>query len=208
MFRNRKDAGRQLARKLLKFKKENPLVIGLPRGGVVVADPVARSLQVPLETLVVRKVGAPKNREYAIGALVEGGYSIFNEDAIERLGILENEVMEVFKEESRELARRAKLYRGKRGVPDFSDKTVILVDDGLATGMTAEASVGAVLERGARRVIFAAPVCAQDSVEEVEKRAEVVCLESPADLTAIGNYYQDFSQVTDEEVVNILRLGV
>lgn len=205
MFRDRKDAGRKLARMLLKFKKENPLVIGLPRGGVVVAAPVAKALEVPLETLVVRKIGAPGNREYAVGALVEGGYSIFNEDAIERLGILENEIMEVVDEESRELTRRAKFYRGEGKVPDFSGKTVILVDDGLATGTTAGLSVNAVLDKGAKKVIFAAPVCARDSVEELIGKAEVVCLELPVDLTAIGNYYRDFSQVTDEEVVGLLQ---
>ncbi|MEK7521892.1 MAG: phosphoribosyltransferase family protein [Patescibacteria group bacterium] len=208
MFENRKQAGERLAKELLKYKDENPIVVGLPRGGIVVAKPVARALGVPLETLVVRKIGAPGNREYAIGAIVEGGYSLFNEDAIERLGISDYEIQEVLEGEQKELKRRAKLYRAGKASPQFAERAVILVDDGLATGLTAEVVVGAILDRGAKKVIFAAPVCAQDSIENLSGKVEVVCLEAPEGLVAIGNHYQDFSQVTDEEVVELLNKHV
>src|SRR3989338_7880361 len=204
MFRDRKEAGKRLSKKLLLFKSENPMVVGLPRGGVVVARSVADALEVPLEIIIVRKIGAPRNPEYAIGAIVEGGYSLFDEEAIERLGITDYEVQQIVEEEQKELVRRVKTYRGEESTPrSLFGKTVILVDDGLATGLTAEVAVGAVLDRGAQKVLFAAPVCAQDSIENLSEKCEIICLESPEGLVAIGNHYQDFSQVTDEEVIKL-----
>lgn len=205
-FEDRFEAGERLARLLEVYRAESPVVYALPRGGVPVGFGVSRILETPLETLVARKLGAPGKPELGIGAVTSDGIRFVNYSLVERLGVTGDYVERIATEESEEASRRARMFRGDHPEPEVRERTAIIVDDGLATGATARAAVRSLRRRGARRVVLAVPVCAAQSESEIRGEADdVVCLESPDNLDAIGFWYRDFSQVTDEEVLDILR---
>jgi predicted phosphoribosyltransferase len=202
VFRDRRQAGALLGEALSAFAgRKDVLVLGLPRGGVPVAAEVARALDVPLDVLVVRKLGAPGREELAIGAIAEGGVRVLNRALVANLGLDPREIDVLAGREERELERRVRIYRGGRGPLPVENCTVIVVDDGVATGATMRAGLQALRVRGAARVIAAAPVGAADSVDALREDAdEVVVLETPAWFQAVGQWYEDFGQTSDEEV--------
>jgi predicted phosphoribosyltransferase len=204
-FSNRQDAGRQLAALLLPLAGEDPVVIGLPRGGVPVAEEVALALAAPLEVLAVRKIGAPGNPEYGIGAIVEDGTRLFDLEAVAALGIDTDTLEGIVAGESAELRRRVEAYRGDRPPLSLRGRTAIVVDDGVATGVTDTAALRAVRRRGPRRLVLAVPVCAPDSAVRLRREAdELVCLIEPEQLYGVGQWYADFTQVSDAEVLAAL----
>lgn len=204
-FADRRDAGRQLGERLLPFAYENPLVIGLPRGGVPVAREVAMALHAPLDFLAVRKLGAPHNPEYGIGAIAEGGVRLIDPEAIAILGLRNGIVDQIAARETAELERRAELYRDARPPLSVSGHTAIVVDDGVATGLTDSAALRAVRRLGPRRLILAVPVCPPDSARHLRDEAdEVIALQQPPRFFGVGQFYEDFAQVADEEVVSTL----
>jgi putative phosphoribosyl transferase len=208
-FEDRHDAGRRLAGLLEPFRGERPVVIGIPRGGVAVAAEVARALGAPLDVAVVRKIGAPRNPEYAIGAVAEGGVRVLATEAVRELGLADAELEALVATVEGELGKRLGRYRGGREPVELTGRTAILVDDGLATGRSALAAVGSLRRRGAARVILAVPVAAIASVQALRDYAdEVVCVEMPGDLWAVGLWYEDFRPTADEEVAALLaRFG-
>jgi putative phosphoribosyl transferase len=204
-FRDRHDAGRRLAERLGPARGGDFVVLGLPRGGVVVAAEVALALHAPLDVLVVRKLGHPAQPELGVGALGEGGVVVLNEDLLARTGVRLDQLEEVRRREEAEMHRRLEAYR--RGGPPvtLAGRTVVIVDDGMATGSTALAAIDVVRQHGAERVILAVPVAPPATVERLRAAAdEVVCLESPEHFMAIGEWYDDFRQTTDEEVISLL----
>lgn len=205
-FRDRVDAGRQLALRLTDYAgRRDVLVLGLPRGGVVVAHEVARALNAPLDVFIVRKLGTPGQEELAMGAIASGGVRVLNQDVIDSLGISNADIEKVAETELLELRRRDELYRRGRPMPDLRDKTVILVDDGLATGSTMRAAVSALRERAPRRLVAAAPVAEAETCAQMRQIVdEMVCAVTPEPLYAIGSWYEDFSQTSDEEVQDLL----
>jgi len=205
-FEDRRDAGRQLAGKLSGFMDERPVVFALPRGGVPVGYEISRSLRAPLDVFVSRKLGAPGQPEFGIGAVAAGGVRVLNQDVLRRLGIPDDYVERITARETAEVSRRLRYFRGDRPEPEVRGRTAILVDDGLATGVTARAAVEALRRRRPRRLVLAAPVCAAQTAEQFKSRVdELVCLESPSDLGAIGFWYRNFEQTSDEEVVELLE---
>lgn len=205
-FENRRDAGRRLAGRLSRFEGEQPVVFALPRGGVPVGYEIARALGAPLDVFISRKLGAPGQPEFGIGAVAAGGVRILNQDVVRRLGIPDDYVEQITAQELAEVRRRLRYFRGERPEPEVVGRTAILVDDGLATGVTARAAVQALRLRKPGRLVLAAPVCAAQTAA-LFKRAvdELVCLESPSDLGAIGFWYKNFEQTSDEEVVELLE---
>jgi len=205
-FADRRDAGRRLAEQLLPLAEEDPIVVALPRGGVPVADEVARALGAPLEILAVRKLGAPHNPEYGIGAIAEDGTRVFDPEALAVLGIDNRVLAEIVARESEELRRRVVAYRGDRPPLDLEGRTVIVVDDGVATGVTDTAALRSIGRHGPRRLVLAVPVAAPESVSRLRQEADdVVCLMAPALLYGVGQWYRDFSQVSDDEVIAALN---
>jgi predicted phosphoribosyltransferase len=203
-FTDRTEAGLRLGHALEALRDARPVVIGMARGGVPVAAPVAQHLQAPLDVLVVRKVGAPGHPEFAIGALTTGILRI-DEITVQRLGVRREEIEAIVAEETRELARREARYRQGRPPVAVDGRTVIIVDDGLATGLSARVAVEAVRKLGPVRVVFAAPVCAPGAAERLGMPEEdVACLMSPEDFYAVGAYYGDFRQTGDDEVIALL----
>jgi predicted phosphoribosyltransferase len=206
LFRDRTEAGRMLADRLKKYAgKPDVIVLALPRGGVPVAYEVARALHAPLDVFVVRKLGIPGHEELAMGAVATGGVRVLNDQAVRGLGIPEYVIDAVANWERQELQRRERLYRGDRPPPDVRGKTVILVDDGLATGSTMLAAVQALRQQGPARIVVAVPVASPDTCELLKAYVdEVVCAATPEPFYAVGLWYQDFSQTTDEEVRELL----
>lgn len=205
-FRDREDAGRRLAERLAGYRGESPIVFALPRGGVPVGYEIAHTLEAPLDIFIARKLGAPGREEFGIGAVAQGGVRVLNERAVEALGIPEEYIERVAKEETEEIERRLMILRGDRPEPKVEGRTAILVDDGLATGVTARAAVEALHRRNPGRLVLAVPVCAAQSVELLRSEVdELVCLEAPSNLMAISLWYQDFYQVGDEQVVDLLE---
>jgi erythromycin esterase-like protein/predicted phosphoribosyltransferase len=206
-FHDRADAGRQLAARLSSYaRRHDVIVLGLPRGGVPVAFHVARELDAPLDVFLVRKLGVPGHPELAMGAIASGGVRVLSEDLIDELGIPRTAVEQVAVRERLELERRDRLYRGERPLPVLRDRTVILVDDGFATGSTMEAAIGAVRLHNPARVVVAAPVGAPETCARLQRVADdVVCAQTPAPFQAVGLWYERFDQTTDEEVIDLLR---
>ena len=205
-FEDRRDAGRKLAAKLTRFRDGRCVVFGLPRGGVPVAYEISRSLGAPLDVFVSRKLGAPDQPEFGIGAVAAGGVRVLSTEVIRRLGIPDEYVERVTAQEIAEVNRRLRFFRGGRPEVEVAGSTVILVDDGLATGVTARAAVEALKLRKPGRLILAAPVCAAQTAELFAPRVdELMCLASPSDLGAIGLWYRNFDQTTDQEVVQLLE---
>ncbi|MEX2007455.1 MAG: phosphoribosyltransferase family protein [Candidatus Levyibacteriota bacterium] len=204
MFEDRRAAGVQLAKDLRGYK-DNAIVLALPRGGVEVGAEVAKALSVPFDVIIARKLGAPHNPELGIGAVSEGDSEVLSHPIISSLGITKKEIQLVRRKEAAEMERRINLYRDGRGLPELSGKTVILVDDGLATGVTAQAAILAIKKLRPRKIIFAAPVCALDSAKKIKSEVDsLICTVIPHDLTAISLYYKNFPQVEDQEVIKIL----
>src|SRR5262245_17116590 len=205
-FKDRVEAGRQLAGVLVQYaNRHDVVVLALPRGGVPVAFEVAQALRAPLDVFLVRKLGVPGHPEFAMGAIASGGVRVLSEDVIEQLGIPASAVEQVAVRERLELERRDRLYRGDRQLPSLRDRTVILVDDGLATGASMEAAIEAVRVHRPARVVVAAPVCAQDSAARLARLAdEVVCARTPEPFQAVGLWYDAFDQTTDDEVIATL----
>jgi predicted phosphoribosyltransferase len=206
-FRDRTDAGRQLAEHLSDYVgRSDAIVLALPRGGVPVACEVAAALGAPLDVFLVRKLGVPGQEELAMGAIASGGVRVLNEHVLQMLGISDEEIDRVAEQEEQELERREWLYRNGRPAPDLRDRTVILIDDGLATGSTMRAAVQAVRMQGAREVVVAVPVAAPATCDAFRDEGDnVVCALTPEPFYAVGLWYDDFSQTTDEEVRRLLE---
>ncbi len=202
IFENRRDAGRKLAGLLTHVEPENPIVLALPRGGVPVAAEVARLLGAPMDLLAVRKLGAPQNPEFGIGAVAEDGTAVMDTTTARQIGVTQKEFERILERESRELRRRMELFRDGLPPADLHGRTVIVVDDGMATGLTDLAAVRAVQKRGARRIVVAVPVASQQAVEMLRTAAdEVVCHTIPRRFVGVGGGYRDFSEVFDDEVL-------
>lgn len=208
-FKDRSQAGELLAERLVELgydQQPNLLVFGLPRGGVPVAFQVARRLGAPLEVWVVRKLGTPGHEELAMGAIASGGGRVLNQEIVDSLQISAQTIAAVEQQQLAELQRRERLYRGHRPFPDLSGKTVLLVDDGLATGATMKAAIAAARQKKPARLVVAVPVAPPDTVAEIQALVdEVVCLETPAFFQAVGLWYEHFPQTSDEEVLALLQ---
>lgn len=205
-YQDRADAGRQLASKLTTYAHQpDVLVLALPRGGVPVAHEVAKALGSPLDIFLVRKLGVPGHEELAMGAIASGGVRVLNTSLVEQMGLSEETIDAVAAEELRELERRERLYRGEQPSPEVRGRTVILVDDGLATGSTMRAAVAALRRQEPARIVVAVPVGSKEACAEFQDEAdETVCAHTPRSFRAVGLWYDDFSQTTDEEVTHLL----
>jgi putative phosphoribosyl transferase len=207
LFRDRHDAGRQLARDLDDFAgRPDVIILALPRGGVPVAYEVAQALEAPLDIFLVRKLGVPGHEELAMGALASGGVRFLNPEVVRRLRLPGAVIDHVTATELEELKRRERVYRGNRPAPDARGKTVILIDDGLATGASMRAAVAALRQARPARIVVAVPVAARDTCAELSDEVdEVVCAWTPEPFFAVGEWYDDFSQTTDDEVRELLE---
>jgi predicted phosphoribosyltransferase len=206
-FVDRTDAGRKLAKALARYKAQRPVVLALPRGGVPVAAEVAAALDAPLDLILVRKIGVPFQPELAMGAVVDGGKPVIvrNDDVIKLTGVSEQEFNAACDQQLAEIERRRKLYLGDRPHPKIADRTVIVVDDGIATGATTRAALHATRMRMPSKLVLAVPVAPTETLKELRGEADdIVCLEDYEDFRAIGLFYSDFRQVSDTEVINLL----
>ena len=206
-YRDRKHAGDVLAQLLLEYKNApDVIVFGMARGGVPIAHEIANTLHLPLDVLIVRKIGMPGHQEYAIGAIASGKIAIFNKDIISRLHIPESDIQKIVKEEKEELARREVLYRHHKPFPNIRHKTVILVDDGVATGFSLRAAIAALQIKHPKEIVIAVPVGALDTIENLQGICKkVVCPLTPEEFHAVGQWYFNFNQVEDEEVIACLE---
>ena len=205
-FANRTEAGRLLAEKLIKYAdRDDVIVLGLPRGGVPVAYEVAKRLGAPLDVFIVRKLGVPGFEELAAGAIASGGVRVLNEDVMRAIPHADEAIEAVTARETAELERREHEYRDGRPAPELRGRVVILVDDGLATGATMRAAVKALRQNGAAKIVVAVPVGPPDTCREIEQQAdETICLSTPEFFQAVGQYYEDFSQASDDDVRELL----
>jgi predicted phosphoribosyltransferase len=205
-FSDRVDAGKRLASELKDFSGKKGIVLAIPRGGVVVGYEIAKSLNLSLDVIIPRKIGAPDNPELAIGAVAEDGTAILDENLTRYLGVNREYIKEEIERQKQEIQRRLKLYRQDTSYPNLKGLDVIVVDDGIATGSTMKAALASVKNRGAASVTVAVPVGPPSTIEELKKIADrVVCLYTPEYFQAIGEFFADFTQVPDEEVVRLLR---
>jgi predicted phosphoribosyltransferase len=207
IYADRRDAGRYLANKLTKFAdRPDVTVLALPRGGVPIAFEVARALHAPLDVFLVRKLGLPGREELAMGAIASGGVRVLNESVVRALRVPGAMIEAAAAAEQKELERRERIYREDRPHPDVRGRTVILVDDGLATGSTMRAAVAALRQQGPARIVVAVPIGSTETCSEMHQEAdEVVCAQTPEPFYAVGLWYSDFAQTTDEEVHDLLR---
>src|SRR5690606_8340010 len=214
LFSDRRDAGRQLAARLEHFREQEPVVLGLPRGGIPVAYEIARSLEAPLDLLMVRKICAPEQAELAIGAAVDGATPqvVLNEDLVERLGVSKDYVAMQRLDQLAEIERRRQLYRGDTQAVDTAGRLVILADDGIATGASVRAALLALSRTGPAHLVLAIPVAAPNALQAISSMAnETICLATPESFDAVSRYYADFEQTSDEEVIDLLaasRYGI
>ncbi|WP_027998801.1 phosphoribosyltransferase [Sinorhizobium arboris] len=207
-FVDRRDAGRQLAGVLAKYTQSEPLILALPRGGVPVAFEIAQALRAPLELMLVRKIGAPGHPEYGIGAVVDGSdpQVVYNEEAMRIVNPPASYVETESQRQLAEIERRRKTYQGNRSATPTEGRTVIVVDDGIATGGTVKAVLRALRKAGSGRIILAVPVAPREALKELRTEAdEVICLQTPDPFRAVGLHYLDFDQTSDEEVIRLLR---
>jgi len=208
IFKNRREAGQQLAKALVKrgYQGQNTLVLGIPRGGLVVADEVAKALSAALDVIIARKLRAPYQPELGIGAVVDGDHIVLNQEVVRSVGATQDYLNREIAYQKEEIERRLRFYRGDHPAPEVAGKTVIVVDDGIATGHTFRASLESLRQRHPGRLLAAAPVAARDSAEMLKAFAdEVVCLHIPMSFHAVGAWYERFDQTSDEEAVAILR---
>jgi putative phosphoribosyl transferase len=207
MFKNRKDAGMQLAESLKEYIGQmNVLVLALPRGGVVTGVEIADRLKAPLDVLIVRKIGHPWQPELAVGAISEIGSIVYNEDIVSSAGVTKEYLREEAAQQREEIARRQQLYRGGRKLVNLRGKTVILVDDGVATGATMKAAVEALKREQVGKLVVAVPVAPLSTAAELQQMVDVfVCPAMPEDFMSVGSYYGDFKQVTDADVMQLLQ---
>lgn len=204
MFETRNEAGLLLSKKLK--STPNSLVVALARGGVAVGFPIAQNMQLPLEVLVVRKLGTPNNPELGIGAVAENGVVYIDTGLVDLLQISNDVISQLKKKEIVELDRRIKLYRDGKSLPLLTNKTVILVDDGLATGVTSHAALLSLKKHHPKKIVFAVPVCSDDTAKAIKPLVDgIICLETSEHLDSIGRFYEHFDQLTDEEVVQLLE---
>lgn len=204
-FRDRADAGHRLADRLGSYAEERPIVIALPRGGVITAYEIAKALRAPLDVLIVRKLGAAFQPEFGVGAIAEGGVRIVDRASLHLSGMSEHELEEVATKESAELVRRQRVYRAGRQRLDVQGRTVIVVDDGVATAVTLRAAVASLRKAKAGRIIVAVGVCSPETAQRLRHEVDdVVCVLMPSDLVAVGLYFDDFHPVNDDEVVELL----
>ena len=206
-FFDRADAGRRLADRLQEQSLVSPVILGLPRGGVPVAFEVATRLGAPLDVFVARKIGVPSQPELGMGAVAEGGTIVLTQYLVDALQISEATLGEITADAHKELERRVRQYRGDRKLPRLEGRDVILIDDGLATGVTAEASLRALLVHRPRRLVLAVPVSSREAAARLGKLAEVVCLLAPWEFVAVGAWYQKFDQTPEEKVLQLLDLA-
>lgn len=210
MFKDREEAGKKLAQnlkqELLPEDLRNSLVLAIPRGGVAIGKEISLHLELPLDVLIIKKIPAPNNEELAIGAVGEGGVVVWEQDLCERLAVCLDYKQEIVKTKVIELEKKEKDFRGDKPIPEINGKIVVITDDGIATGATIKAAIKVVRSFNPEEVIVAVPVIASDSLEEVKKIADrVIYLEAPEMFFAVGQFYQNFSQITDEEVKKILE---
>jgi predicted phosphoribosyltransferase len=204
-FRDRREAGQRLADALLPYAPRDPVVLGLPRGGVPVAFEVARRLDAPLDVCIVRKLGAPGHEEFAMGAIASGGVELLSEHTVRSLGLTREQVARVIVREREELARRERAFRDGRPAVDVQGRTVILVDDGLATGASMQAAVMALRSRRPAAIVVAVPVASSTACADIRRIADVcVCLRTPEPFFGVGQWYANFGQTTDDEVRALL----
>ena len=206
IFKDRVEAGQLLAGELKRYRdREDVIVLGLPRGGVPVAYEVARQLHAPLDVIVVRKLGAPGYEELAMGAIASGGIRVMNDSVVRALGVSRDAIEETAARQLKELHRREQAYRGHEGTPEIEDKTVILVDDGIATGSTIRAAVEALRQQAPRQIIIAVPTASSDARAMLEPMVDdFIALIVPEEFRAVGQWYEDFDQTTDAEVTQLL----
>jgi putative phosphoribosyl transferase len=206
-FRDRVEAGKLLARELAKYAdRSDVLILALPRGGVPVAFEVAQALHAPLDVMLVRKLGLPGQEELAMGAIASGGVHVLNDEVVDELGLSPGVIDQVAAREHAELERRERVYRGDRPAPELRDQTVILIDDGLATGTTMRSAIAAVRAQRPAYLAVAVPVAARESLAALRPLVDaLICVIAPASLYAIGLWYEDFSQTTDAEVCALLQ---
>ena len=204
-FRNRTEAGQMLASRLSIYARDDVTILALPRGGVPVAFEVAKSLQVPLDICLVRKLGVPDHQELAMGAIAMHDVLVINHSIVEKLNISRDTIDRAIAIEKQELARRERMYRGDRPFPSLSDRTVILIDDGIATGATLRAAISAIRQSDPAEIIVAVPVAPESTCTELLSVVDkVICLKKPEPLYSISYWYEDFSQTTDAEVKQLL----
>jgi putative phosphoribosyl transferase len=209
IFRDRVEAGRLLAEKLQNYHAQpDTIIMALPRGGVPVGFEIAQALKIPLDIFLVRKLGAPGQEELAFGAIALGDIEVFNQSIVQQLELDQYTINEVIAEEKQILAERNRKYRGDLPLPDLKNRTIILVDDGIATGATMRAAVKALRKIGCKQLTIAVPVAPQETLSLFHGLVDkIICLETPSPFFAIGSYYQDFSQTSDEEVYRLLALS-
>ena len=208
LFADRVDAGKRLVSALRNLVDKDAVVLAIPRGGVVVGYEVAKALGFPLDVIIPRKIGAPDQPELAIGAVTEDGTVLLDESLVERLQVSDYYIKKESEAQRLEIQRRLKLYRGDVPYPNLANRDVILVDDGIATGSTMKAALASVRKRGAKNVVVAVPVGPPSTIIELEQEADrVVCLQTPESFYAIGQFYRDFTQTSDEEVTMLLKLA-
>jgi predicted phosphoribosyltransferase len=205
-FKDRREGGEKLAKELSDYAdRDDVIILGLPRGGVPVAYEVAKELNAPLDVFLVRKIGVPGQEELAMGAIASGGGRVLNDDILRSLNISDDDIRRVEEKEREELERREREFRGDRGELDVRNKTVILVDDGLATGASMRAAITAVKDLGPNEIVVAVPSAARDSVESLKKEADrVIAVTTPEPYIAVGAWYENFGQTGDDEVKEIL----
>lgn len=205
-FENREEVGRRLAQVLMPYRGTDAVLLALPRGGVVVAGPIAERLGLPLDVLIVRKIGHPAQPEYGLGAVVEGFPPVFSTAGLVRSGLTEADLAPVVLEEQREVERRARRYRAGRLLPDVRGKTVLLIDDGIATGGTVRSAISALKTRRPHRIVLAIGVAPPSTFEALQKEVdELVCLSVPTEFASVGESFADFQPVSDDRVVALLR---
>ncbi len=205
IFQDRYHAGTLLGEKLLVYTNDHPIITAIPRGGISVGYPISIMLHTPMIAYIVRKIGSPIQRELGIGAIGENGVEVYDAERIKELSLRDDDIRKIRDKEAWELQRRVTLYRNGKPFPNIEHNTVILVDDGIATGITIQAAIQGVQKLNPKNIIVAAPVCSQYAYDLLSPLvSQIVCIQTPATLEAIGKWYIDFHQMTDEEVISLL----